>query len=53
MEEIITLAIVLGVGFSLLIFLAKQQFKDIKDGIAQTTQQIKENDKKQMSGSTN
>ncbi len=46
MEEIITLAIVLGVGFSLLIFLAKQQFKDIKDGIAQTTQQIKENDKK-------
>ena len=33
-------------GFSLLIFLAKQQFKDIKDGIAQTTQQIKENDKK-------
>ena len=46
MEELITLAIVLGVGFSLLIFLAKQQFKDIKDGIAQTTQQIKENDKK-------
>ena len=46
MEEIITLGLVLSVGFSLLIFLAKQQFKDIKDGIAQTTQQIKENDKK-------
>ena len=45
-EQIITLTVVLGVGFSLLIFLAKQQFKDIKDGIAQTTQQIKENDKK-------
>ena len=52
-EQIITLTVVLGVGFSLLIFLAKQQFKDIKDGIAQTTQQIKEMTKKQMSGSTN
>lgn len=32
-EQIITLAIVLGVGFSLLIFLAKTQFSDIKNSI--------------------
>lgn len=46
MEQIITLSLVLGAGFSLLIFLAKQQFNDIKNGIAQTKQQIRENDKK-------
>ena len=33
MEQIITLSIVLGVGFSLLTFLAKAQFNDIKTSI--------------------
>lgn len=33
MEQIITLSVVLGVGFSLLIFLAKTQFNDIKNSI--------------------
>ena len=33
MEQIITLSVVLGIGFSLLIFLAKTQFNDIKNSI--------------------
>ena len=33
MEQIITLAVVLSVGFSILIFLAKTQFNDIKNSI--------------------
>lgn len=38
MEQIITLGVVLGVGFSLLIFLAKTQFNDIKNSIKENNE---------------
>lgn len=38
MEQIITLSIVLGVGFSILTFLAKTQFNDLKSSIKENNE---------------
>lgn len=46
MEEIITFSTIIAVGFSLLCFLAKQQFNDIKNGIRSTDEHIRENEQR-------
>lgn len=42
MEQVITLAVVLGVGFALLVFLAKTQFNDIKSSIKENNAAAKD-----------